>query len=75
MVKQTALVVGGFCRVAGVYNVGFIIALGDSWAPRWVSAEVELGRFLPSVAQRFPSVSFGKIFFERFIFHTIISGL
>ena len=75
MVKQIALVVGGFCRVGGGYNVGFIIALGGSWAPRWGSAEVELGRFLTSVAQSFPSVSFGKIFFGRFIFHSIISGL
>ena len=27
------------------HNVGFIIALGSSWAGRWVSAEVELGSF------------------------------
>ena len=53
----------------------FIIALGSSWAPSWVSAEVELGRFLPSVAQSFPSVSFGAEKFSRPIFRSIICGL
>ena len=50
-----------------VYN-----ALGLSWAPRWVSAEVELGRFLPRVAQSFLSVSFGRKNFGGEIFHFII---
>ena len=50
----------GFAYIS-VYN-----ALGSSWAPRWVSAEVELGSFLPSVAQRFPSVSFGPKIFRAY---------
>ena len=31
--------------LGGCYICRFIIALGSSWDPRWVSAEVELGRF------------------------------
>ena len=63
------------CRSRRTHNVGFIIALGSSWASRWVSAEVELGSFVTRDAQSFPSVSFGAEKFSRPIFLSIICGL
>ena len=53
----------------------FIIALGSSWAGRWVSTGHELGRFETCVAQSFPSVSFGAKNFGLRIFCSIISCL
>ena len=50
----------------------FIIALGSSWAGRWMSAGHELGRFETCVAQSFPSVSFGAKIFGLQIFGSII---